>query len=192
MGQTFTTILSNQFSRLENGDRFFYLNESWTTAEQAMLQQGNSLAKIIEANTNITNLQADVFKFTASISGTVSLQDGHSFGQGLTGITVQLQDTSGDVLAVSPAAVQRGWGHPDRERVVRTVRGSRAAPSCVGRGVDLFSVGVASECSLGTKRRPFSPISGGCPNPLGQPPVHHLRVTRPNAERLYRCVSLPA
>jgi hypothetical protein len=108
MGQTFTTILANQFSRLENGDRFFYLNETFTPAEQAMLQQGNTLAKVIEANTNVTNLQADVFTFTASISGTVSLvnhggntPNGNGFGHGLAGITVQLQDTSGDVLATT-------------------------------------------------------------------------------------------
>jgi hypothetical protein len=52
--------------------------------------------------------QADVFKFTASISGTVSLaQNGGSQPanasrpQGVAGITVQLQDTSGDVLATT-------------------------------------------------------------------------------------------
>jgi hypothetical protein len=105
MGQTFTTILADQFSRLENGDRFFYRNESWTTAELNMFRQGNTLAKVIEANTGVTNLQADVFKFTASISGTVfSDKSGAPPTPGLvgvSGITVQLQDTSGDVLATT-------------------------------------------------------------------------------------------
>jgi hypothetical protein len=103
MGPLFTTILSNQFSRLENGDRFFYLNETFTPAEQAMLQQGNTLAKVIEANTDITNLQPDVMKFTASISGTVSFaQNGNGRAAfGVPGVTVQLQDTSGDVLATT-------------------------------------------------------------------------------------------
>jgi hypothetical protein len=106
MGPLFTKILSNQFSRLENGDRYFYLNENFTSAEQTMLQQGNTLAKVIEANTSITNLQADVMKFTASISGTVSTPQGgggHSGNnghpQGVAGVTVELEDTSGDVLA---------------------------------------------------------------------------------------------
>jgi hypothetical protein len=102
MGQTFTTILSNQFSRLENGDRFFYRNETWTPAELNILNQGNTLAKVIEANTNITNLQPDVFKFTASIGGTVSFaQSRTSQPPGVAGVTVQLQDTSGDVLATT-------------------------------------------------------------------------------------------
>ena len=107
MGQTFTTILANQFSRLEAGDRFFYLNESWTPAELNVLRQGNTLAKVIEDNTSITNLQSDVFIFKASISGTVFAdldRDGspRTFGEvGVPGVTVQLQDTSGDVLATT-------------------------------------------------------------------------------------------
>jgi hypothetical protein len=107
MGQTFTAILANQFSRLENGDRFFYRNESFTPAERAIFQQGNTLAKVIEANTNVTNLQPDVFVFTAAISGTVFADfdnDGlpRTFGEvGVPGVTVQLQDTSGDVLATT-------------------------------------------------------------------------------------------
>ncbi|HEX4607771.1 MAG TPA: peroxidase family protein, partial [Urbifossiella sp.] len=72
MGPLFTRILADQFARARDGDRFFYLNESFTPEEQAILQQGNTLAKVIEANTPVTNLQADVFVFRASISGTVS------------------------------------------------------------------------------------------------------------------------
>jgi peroxidase len=107
MGPLFTSILVNQFTRLETGDRYFYLNESWPPAEMNIFQQGNTLAKIIEANTNVKNLQPDVFKFTASISGTVSLTQNEngdqsmSPGRGLAGITVQLQDTSRDVLATT-------------------------------------------------------------------------------------------
>ena len=55
MGPLFTKILVNQFTRLRSGDRFFYLNESWNQDELNILQQGNTLAKVIEANTNITN-----------------------------------------------------------------------------------------------------------------------------------------
>ena len=105
MGQLFTTILVNQFTRLRSGDRFFYLNETWNQDELKIFQQGNTLGKIIEANTSVRNLQSDVFVFQASISGTVLLAPGgapHGIGpQGLAGITVKLEDSSGDVLATT-------------------------------------------------------------------------------------------
>src|SRR5262249_59719523 len=83
-----------------------YENETWNSDELGLMQQGNTLGKMIEANTGITNLQTDVFKFTASISGAVSSTSGQggrggSSSQGLAGITVELEDTSGDVLATT-------------------------------------------------------------------------------------------
>jgi hypothetical protein len=61
MGPLFTAILNKQFSNLENGDQFFYLNETFNAQEQAILVQGGTLGQIIAANTPITNLQSDVF-----------------------------------------------------------------------------------------------------------------------------------
>jgi hypothetical protein len=103
MGPLFTAILANQFTRLRDGDRFFYLNEQWTPDELNILQQGNTLAKVIEANTGVTNLQGDVFLFQASISGTVFLDGGRDTrGQmGVPGVTLRLEDASGDVLATT-------------------------------------------------------------------------------------------
>jgi hypothetical protein len=69
LGPLFHAILTNQFTRLSTGDRFFYLNESFTTAEQAFLTQGSTLGKVIAANTGITNLQADVFRFLSQQDG---------------------------------------------------------------------------------------------------------------------------
>ena len=43
-----------------------------------IIQQGNSLTKVIEANTHITNMQSDAFVFRASISGTVSANRTHA------------------------------------------------------------------------------------------------------------------
>ncbi len=103
VGPLFQAILVNQFARLRDGDRFFYLNETFSPAEMAILNQGNTLAKVIEANTNITNLQSDVFLFKASISGTVNLNvfGGNRGDIGVPGLTVQLEDTSGDILATT-------------------------------------------------------------------------------------------
>jgi hypothetical protein len=71
MGPLFTTILANQFTRLESGDQYFYLNESFTPAEQAILNQGTTLGQVISANTTITVLQSDVF-----LNPTLSQQNG--------------------------------------------------------------------------------------------------------------------
>jgi hypothetical protein len=106
LGPLFTKIIADQFNRLRAGDRFFYQNESWNADELHLLQQGNTLGKIIEANTGLTNLQRDVFKFTASISGRV-IRDGNGSGsgatrpQGLSGVSVQLEDSDGNVLATT-------------------------------------------------------------------------------------------
>jgi peroxidase len=100
VGPLFQAIMVNQFARLRDGDRFFFLNEKFTPAEKAILNQGSSLAKVIEGNTSITNLQSNVFLFQTSISGRVTASVGR-FTVGVPGITVQLEDTDGNVLATT-------------------------------------------------------------------------------------------
>lgn len=64
MGPTFTAILVNQFSRLRDGDRFWYeVSLSQNLVEEI---QNTTLADIIRRNTDITKLQADVFFFNES------------------------------------------------------------------------------------------------------------------------------
>jgi hypothetical protein len=105
MGPLFTRILADQFTRLRDGDRNFYLNQSFTPDELNILRQGDTLTRVIEANTNITNLQSDAFLFKASISGTVTVEGSGGRGahreQGLAGVTVQLKDDSGNVIATT-------------------------------------------------------------------------------------------
>ena len=105
VGTLFQTIMVNQFTRLRDGDRFFYLNEHFSPSEEAILRQGDTLAKVIKANTGITNLPSDVFTFKASISGQVSLPAGRShhgsMQSGVAGVTVQLEDTAGNILATT-------------------------------------------------------------------------------------------
>ena len=70
MGQTFTRIIADQFQRLRDGDRFFYLNQ-FHGAQLAAIQN-TSLADIIARNSGTTNLQDNVFFFKTSISGHVT------------------------------------------------------------------------------------------------------------------------
>ena len=69
LGPLFHTILVEQFTRLRDGDRFFYLNYEFTAAELALIGAGDTLAEVIKANTTITNLQDDVFRFLAQEDG---------------------------------------------------------------------------------------------------------------------------
>jgi hypothetical protein len=109
MGPLFTRILADQFTRLRSGDRYFYLNEFFNSDELNFLARGNTLGKVISANTGVTNLQSDVFLFQASISGSVLLPGtGRTPPRGVAGVTVQLEDSSGNVLA---AVVTDANGH---------------------------------------------------------------------------------
>ena len=94
LGPLFTKILVDQFTRLMDGDRFFYKNESFNREELKILQQSNTLTKAIEANTHITNMQSDAFVFHASISGKI-------IGKQVNGITVLLDDGDGNVVSTT-------------------------------------------------------------------------------------------
>jgi hypothetical protein len=103
VGPLTKAVLVNQFTRLRDGDRLFYLNQFSSTQLQALMAN-TSLAKIIERNTGITNLQSNVFFFRPTISGTVFADlNGNGrrdFGEGgLAGFTVQLFDDGGQVIA---------------------------------------------------------------------------------------------
>ena len=82
-------------------------------ASRPSSDRGDTLAKVIEANTGITNLQSDVFTFKASISGTVSLAkpESHSVSSrsGMAGMTVELANTQGTILATTTTNRQGHW-----------------------------------------------------------------------------------
>src|SRR5262249_28697626 len=105
VGPLTKAVLVNQFTRLRDGDRLFYLNQFSSTQLQALMAN-SSLAMIIERNTGLTNLQSNVFYFRASISGTV-FADNNANGQrdfrepGLAGFTVNLLDDSGAVIGTA-------------------------------------------------------------------------------------------
>jgi hypothetical protein len=100
LGPLFTEIVSDQFERLRDGDRFWY--ERDLNRRELAQVKATSLADVISRNTTTTNLQDDVFYFHTSISGTVSIAV--NVGRrmqvvGLPGITVELVDDAGNVMA---------------------------------------------------------------------------------------------
>ncbi len=63
-GETFTAILVDQFTRLRDGDRFWYENSLSDNLVRDI--QNTSLADIIRRNTGLTKLQEDVFFYNES------------------------------------------------------------------------------------------------------------------------------
>jgi peroxidase len=64
MGETFTAILVDQFTRLRDGDRFWY---QYSLPNRLVRDiENTSLADIIRRNTELTKLQENVFFFNES------------------------------------------------------------------------------------------------------------------------------
>jgi len=101
MGPTFGRIIADQFTRLRDGDRFWYQNN--LNSQEMSIVQHSSLADIIARNTTINNLQPNVFFYDISITGHVYSdwnQNGRpDFGDAaLSGWTIQLLDSTGNVV----------------------------------------------------------------------------------------------
>ena len=101
VGPLLSRILVDQFTRLRDGDRFWYQRDLSTRELRDV--QGTSLADIVRMNTETRNLQANVFFFRPSVAGHVFL-DSNSNGRQdrreipLRGITVELLDAENNVI----------------------------------------------------------------------------------------------
>jgi peroxidase len=126
VGVTVRAILVKQFKHLRDGDRFFYLNENFTAEEQNLIQQGDTLTKVIKNNTNITNLQADIFFFKESITGTVFLDSSHdglprTAGEpGVANVTVQLRNADGMVIATTTTDANGHYSFTEQTGIPQT------------------------------------------------------------------------
>jgi hypothetical protein len=103
VGPTLKAIIADQFTRIRDGDRFWY--QRVFTGPQLAQIDNTTLADIIERNSGVTGLQKNVFVFRAQATGAVYLDansDGTQSGRaepGLPGVTVQLIDEEGSVVA---------------------------------------------------------------------------------------------
>jgi hypothetical protein len=103
VGPTLRAIISDQFERLRDGDRFFY--ENHFSGAQLKQIRNTTLSDVIKRNTDLTNLQQNAFFFKASVSGTI-FADTNGDGRqgrnesGLRGRTIQLVDgENGEIIA---------------------------------------------------------------------------------------------
>ena len=96
IGPLLTAVFQDQFTRLRDGDRFYFeFDPSFSPFDVALLKQ-TTLADVIRRNSGITNIQADVFFYDGGGSGA-------SAGQGVTGLVVASVPPVGSSAGSLPA-----------------------------------------------------------------------------------------
>jgi hypothetical protein len=119
VGELVQAIVVDQFERLRDGDSYWY--ENIFSGRSLRQIEETSLADIISRNTTIDNLQENVFFMQAELTGKVFVDSNGNRRQdrdeeGLKGITVELLDDEGEVIA-STVTDRRGryWFDEFRE-----------------------------------------------------------------------------
>jgi peroxidase len=183
LGETFTRILVDQFSRLRDGDRYWYQNSLPADAVREI--QKTTLADIVRRNTQLTNLQGDVFFFRASIGGNVFAdlnRDGRRQSQetGLSGTTITLVTAAGATIATTTTDARGNYVFKGLDlgsyKVVVTPRGGGDAVTSrtftISRGIEIRDndVGLAPRATT-PPSRPAAPPAGAPARPFGPPRV---------------------
>src|SRR5581483_11488241 len=115
VGPLTKAVLVDQFTRLRDGDRFFYLNQ-FSGTELSNLLANTSLTKVIERNSGVMNLQANAFYFKSSIGGTVtavSRANRRAAPRPVAGVTIQLRDADGGLVATAVSDAQGRYHFDD-------------------------------------------------------------------------------
>lgn len=174
LGETFTRILVDQFSRLRDGDRSWYRNSLPADAVREI--QKTTLADIVRRNTQVSNLQGDVFFFKTSIGGTVFNdlnRDRKRQPQeiGLAGTTVQLVTAAGVMIATTTTDARgnyvfKGLDLGSYKVVITPPSGGDAVASrtvSITRGVEIGNNDLAVAPKTATP--PGRPVAPPAPRP---------------------------
>lgn len=111
-GPLVARILVDQFSRLRDGDSFWYERTYSGTALSQL--RNTTLADVLRRNTGVTTLQGNVFVFKATISGMVfndRNQNGHRdlHENGISGRTLQLINGIGNTVEATTVSGPGGY-----------------------------------------------------------------------------------
>ncbi len=154
VGPTFTRIIADQFTRLRDGDRFYY--ENVFQGPQLTELRNTKLSDVLKRNTGLKNLQPNVFLFRTSIEGRVFADrnrdgqwNGPEVGLGLR--IVELVDAEGAVVAntqTRPDGSFRFEGMPLGSYKVRevlppgTVSTTPPKPIVINKGMKVVGINV--------------------------------------------------
>ncbi len=114
VGMTVKAIMNDQFSRLREGDRFWYQREF--AGNDLRELESTTLSSLIRRNSTTSNMQNNVFFFRADISGRVAI-DGHRDGRldrldpPAVGVQVQLWDLTTSLVLATVTTDARGFYH---------------------------------------------------------------------------------
>lgn len=177
MGATFGRIIADQFQRIRDGDRFWYQREF--SGRQLDQINNITLADIIARNTTTTNMQANVFFFNAKITGTVFDDRNHNgrqdrLDEGLGGQTVQLLDSTGNILATTLTRSSGDYQFDEMDIGQYTINvvptSNWTLTSIGGRSVQITRSGTIAGIDAGLTRINSQPPPIARPNPF-PPPV---------------------
>jgi hypothetical protein len=167
VGPLLFRILSDQFERLRDGDRFWYQRD--LSGGELSLVQHTTLADVIARNTTTTNLQANVFFFHTAITGRV-FGDANGNGQldrpeaGIGGVTVELLDSLGSVIATTTTTRDGRYTFDDLDRGSYQIRlvssAATATATSTVRDVEITRGGTISGVDFAVRQRTPSKPSG--------------------------------
>ncbi|EJM69688.1 peroxidase family protein, partial [Pseudomonas sp. GM55] len=101
LGSTFNFVFENQLEKLQDGDRFYYLERTSGLSMNAELES-NSFAKLIMANTSVTHLPGLVFSDPGFY---LEVDQGKQFNEGLGNVDPTLAPTVQVVFRDNPLTV---------------------------------------------------------------------------------------
>jgi len=175
LGPTFTRIIVDQFTRLRDGDRYWY--QAALPADAVRRVQGTTLADVVRRNTHVTNLQPDVFVFRAGISGSV-FADGNRDGvrqpieAGAAAALVTLVSATGATLATARTDARGGFsfGRLDLGSYRVVVTPARGGASVTSRMVAITKGGEIRGLDVGLAvSQPAAPKPPTPPKPPAPP-----------------------
>jgi hypothetical protein len=74
-GETAMTIIKKQFMAIRDGDRYYYENDPWLSAEEVEWIRGTRLSDVIKRNSPVTIVQEDIFFAQPLVSSTITPGD---------------------------------------------------------------------------------------------------------------------